>query len=112
MIKETQYIGRICDYFKEEGLPMPEFENISEGFMVTVYGDEFFNTQKTENEKTTEKILEIITINPYISQSEIAEIIGITIDGVYWNIKKLKEQGLIERIDGKKHGYWKIKTNE
>ena len=28
-------------------LPMPEFENISEGFMVTAYGNEFFN--ETEN---------------------------------------------------------------
>ena len=30
-------IGRIVGYFKEENLPLPKFENISDGFQVTVY---------------------------------------------------------------------------
>ena len=105
-------IGRVRDHFKAEGLPEPDFENISEGFQVTAYGDEFFNDVGIEEEKTTEKILELITDNPHISQSKIAEIVGITTDGVYWNIKQLKEQGLIERIDGRKQGHWKVITNK
>jgi ATP-dependent DNA helicase RecG len=30
-------IGRICDYFKRDGLPEPKFELISDGFQVTVF---------------------------------------------------------------------------
>ena len=31
-------IRRIFDYFKTENLPAPEFRNISDGFMVTIFG--------------------------------------------------------------------------
>jgi ATP-dependent DNA helicase RecG len=121
-------IGRICDYFKEGGLPMPEFENISEGFMVTAYGDEFFNETEvlqdvkpiTENigeaEKSfgdkvgdnQQKILENISKNPYIAASELASIIGISKRKIEENLSKLKAKGLIERIGSPKGGYWKI----
>jgi len=30
------------------------------------------------------------------------------VDGVFWNIKQLKEKGLIERVGADKGGYWKI----
>ena len=39
---------------------------------------------------------------------ELADVCGITEDGVYWNIKKLKEQGLIRRIGPDKGGYWEV----
>jgi ATP-dependent DNA helicase RecG len=50
--------------------------------------------------------------NPQISQEKIAEIIGITEDGVFWNIKKLRSKGLIERIGADKGGYWKVIKKE
>jgi len=31
------------------------------------------------------------------------------VKGVEWSIKKLKEKGIIKRIDYYKGGYWKIK---
>jgi predicted HTH transcriptional regulator len=46
--------------------------------------------------------------NPQISQSEIAEIIGITTAGVFWNIKQLKAKGILERIGADKGGHWKV----
>ena len=33
---------------------------------------------------------------------------GITEDGIYWNIKKLKEGGIIRRVGPDKGGYWEI----
>ena len=40
------------DHFKAEGLPEPEFENISDGFQVTAYGDESFNeTEVVQDDK-------------------------------------------------------------
>ena len=44
---------------------------------------------ESSTEKTTEKNLTtIITKNPYITQSEMAKVCGITEDGIYWKIKK------------------------
>ena len=105
-------IQRVIGYFKDENLPLPEFKNISDGFQVTVYASNMEKktrkgSEKT-TEKTTEKILRLIIDNPQISQDKIAETIGITADGVFWNIKKLKAKGLIKRIGSDKGGYWKI----
>ena len=35
-------------------------------------------------------------------------IVGITEDGVKYNLNKLKNNGIIERIGPAKGGYWKI----
>jgi len=59
--------------------------------------------------ETTQKILELISQNPKISRKEMAiNIVGITEDGVKYNLNKLKNNGIIERIGPAKGGYWKI----
>jgi len=68
-------------------------------------------TQKTtENatEKTTEKILEALRRNPDATTQMLAEQFGITADGVYWHVKKLKTQGKIRRIGGDRGGHWEV----
>jgi ATP-dependent DNA helicase RecG len=53
--------------------------------------------------------LNIIKSNPKISQKQIAEKVGITEDGVYWHIKRLKDSGIIKRKGKATYGgYWKI----
>ena len=59
-------------------------------------------------EKTTEKIVRLMKANPYITNKELAEVCGITEDGVYWNTKKLKKNNRIRRIGGDKGGYWEV----
>ncbi len=55
------------------------------------------------------KILKVLKENPEISRKEISEKIStITEDGVKWNIKKLKEKGIIERVGSDRKGYWKL----
>ena len=68
-------------------------------------------TQKT-TQKTTQKILELIQVNPEISQSELAEKCGISMDGIKWQIKQLKEKGIIHRIGADKGGHWEIIKKE
>jgi predicted HTH transcriptional regulator len=46
-------IGRIIKYFKEDNLPLPTFENISDGFQVTVFPDELLNKTKDEKDDAT-----------------------------------------------------------
>ncbi|MDR0763868.1 MAG: winged helix-turn-helix domain-containing protein, partial [Bacteroidales bacterium] len=57
---------------------------------------------------TTEKILYIIKNNPYITASKIAESIGITRDGVIWQLKTLTKKGIIKHKGPTKGGFWKI----
>jgi predicted HTH transcriptional regulator len=93
---------------REAGLKDPEFEQ-EEFFKVVLWRTDFSgnDTEKT-TEKTTEKILQVIKENPNISQKKIAEMVGITVDGVFWTIKKLKTRGILKRIGPDNGGYWEI----
>lgn len=54
------------------------------------------------------KIIEAIKSNPYITQEEFAEIVGITRKNIIANMKKLQTYGLIKRIGADKNGYWQV----
>jgi len=63
-------------------------------------------TQKvTVNQK---KILEAIKNNPYVTQDELAEIVGIARKNIIENMKKLQQNGLIKRVGADKNGYWQV----
>ena len=55
-----------------------------------------------------QKIIDAIKANPYITQEELADIIGITKKSITVNMKKLQNSGLIKRIGANKNGYWQI----
>ncbi|MDR0423086.1 MAG: Fic family protein [Rickettsiales bacterium] len=59
-------------------------------------------------QKTTQKILEVLTQNPMVTRTELAQIIGLTTDGVKWNLDKLKKENRIRRIGSDKGGHWEI----
>lgn len=67
-------------------------------------------TEKTKN--TTVKILEVIRTNPHITNRELAEMLGLTEDGIFFHTKKLRMLGRIRRVNGKKKGYWEIITTD
>ena len=54
------------------------------------------------------KIISLIKENPLITIHELADKIGLTVKGLEWNIKKLKEKGKLKRIGPAKGGYWEI----
>lgn len=66
-------------------------------------------TQETAQETTQEKILNLIKKNPSITQTQMAKVLGITRDGVSYNIKQLKDNGIIERVGATKNGMWVVK---
>jgi ATP-dependent DNA helicase RecG len=112
-------IGRIVAYFKQEGLPVPDFRNISEGFQVTVYGKEY--SEKSIDNKPVialngtpvitdreRKILELIQNDNFIKREKIAELLNISINTVKTFILGLKKKGLLERIGNNKTGHWTI----
>ena len=67
-------------------------------------------TQKITQKITVnqQKIIDSIKNNPYITQEELAEIIGIARLNIIKNMKKLQEQNIIKRIGANKNGYWQI----
>ena len=70
------------------------------------------SNQETTQETTQEKIINLIRKNPAITQVEMAKILNLTRDGISYNIKILKEKGIIERVGSTKNGSWKINVVE
>ena len=66
-------------------------------------------TGKKNGEKTTQKILEAIEADPQITRHELAKVTGISESGVKWQLKKLKDEGIIERVGSLKGGKWVVK---
>ena len=64
-------------------------------------------TEKT-TKKTTEKVLDLLKSNPYLTNREMADMLTLSEDGVFYQIKKLKAKGIIVRIGGDKGGHWEI----
>ena len=54
------------------------------------------------------KLLELIETRPSVTKEEMAKHIGISTTAIDNNIKTLKEKGILERVGGRKEGYWKI----
>lgn len=69
-------------------------------------------TQETTQKTTQEKILNLIKKNPSITQIEMSRILNLTRDGISYNIKILKNNGIIERQGSTKNGTWKILKNK
>ncbi len=66
------------------------------------------DTSQKTSQKTPQKIIELVRDNPYISTSEMADIIGIDRRNIARNIKKLQDQGIVRRVGPDKGGFWGI----
>ena len=103
-------IPRVFKEMKEAGLPEPKIVETAANVTVILYNGKAAagNSQTTENttQKTTEKIIRILKDRPYTTAGQLAEELGLTIDSVDYNIRKLKRQGRIVRIGGDKGGHW------
>lgn len=77
--------------------------------------EEIIETERKVTVKVTQKvtvnqhkILNLIKENPFITQEELSEIVGIARKSIISNMKKLQENGLIKRIGADKNGYWQV----
>ena len=98
-------IPRMADLMQEAGLPAPEYQ--TEGFFTTVlYKNK--NTVKETGKKTVkkmpERILEIIKENSQSTVSDIAEQCGLTYNGAYYHIEKMRKKGILTHKGGDKGG--------
>ena len=77
-------------------------------FMLEVILDAVKEMVKTIQETTQEKILNLIRKNNNITQTEMVKVLGITRDGISYNIRILRKKGILERVGSTKNGEWKI----
>ncbi|MDO9513487.1 MAG: ATP-binding protein [Elusimicrobiota bacterium] len=108
-------IKKIRKLMSEAGLKHPKFE-FSTFFTVTFlmpkkkYKEEE-TTPKTTLKTTPKKLREILALinkNKAIKKEDIAQELGITIDGVKYHIKKLRKEGVMKWVGSSKGGHWEI----
>ncbi len=127
-------LKRIYEECSEHGVKI-EFEILKTGFVAVFYrpekqGTDWKSQEKiksmtnhhtgTGNEetgmktstktsmKTGKRITELVYENPSMSISELARLTGLSRQGVAWNIGKLKEKGILERVGPAKGGHWQV----
>lgn len=88
---------------KEPVIEEQDVYRIEIPYISILQGSEIDTTQKT-----TQKIVEQMRSNPTISIKELAELCGLTRDGINYNIRKLKNKGIIKRIGPDKGGHWEV----
>ena len=95
----------------------PEFSSDYDAFFLVLknlnYSKVLENKAKSAaktTKKTVDKLLDIMEQNPNISVKEMAEKVGISVDGAQYHIRNLKKCGVIERVRPDKGGFWK--TNQ
>ena len=69
---------------------------------------ETLTTQETTRKTTQEIILEAIACNPSITRAELAEVVGISPDGVKYHLQKLAKSGRLKRVGSTRRGEWVI----
>ena len=55
-----------------------------------------------------QKIIAAIKEKPFVTQDELAKIVGITRRNIVENMKKLQQKGVIRRVGADKNGYWLV----
>ena len=121
-------IDRIITACKNDGFSTPEFRYDASGIWTTFKFEypERATTQYDQDttQKTIQKaiqkaiqnlseqqeaILSFLKEHPKATRKEISESLpNITEDGVKYNLSRLQELGLLERVGGRKQGYWQI----
>ena len=61
--------------------------------------------------RTAQRIIDMVISNPMITREKMADELGISLDGVKKQIKKLKDRGLLVHEGSDKAGYWRIIIN-
>ena len=119
-------IEKICTACKNADVPMPEYTVNPGDIMIKFSASEELVVRSVTSkvtdrvtDKVTEnlddkslKILKLLVEDPGFKSTHIAERLSLSRKTVYFRLKKLREQGIIERIGSDRKGYWKVKILE
>ena len=100
-IKETtEYLER---FFRN--LLMGEKNELKSRYMIIGTS---WDKGKSTQETTAERIIEEIRKHPFTTRDQLAEVIGITPDGIKKQLDKLRKSGKIRHVGATKKGHWEI----
>ena len=115
-------ILRVRQICRDYGIIEPKFEEVFDGFRVTLFKEKVssgelngeLDTEEVRKKygRNAEEILKIIVKNPESTTQIMAEQINVSISTIEKNIAKLKKAGIIERVGSTKSGYWKIVSSD
>ena len=88
---------------KEPVIEEQDVYRIEIPYIPTLRGSDADTTQKT-----TQKIINLIRENPYVTTQETADSIGIIRRTIAKHIRSLQDKGIIKRIGPDKGGYWEV----
>ena len=98
-------IKRVLEAFNKYDLPQPVFEEIQNGFKVSVFKTTQKTTQKTQ---TRDQILVLLSRNPKMTRKDLAIALEKSPNTVKGHIAKLKTDGQLKRIGSDRNGYWEV----
>ena len=121
-------IPRIISRCKEYNLQEPLFEELGDGFLVTMFRKPTNQTNQSNQTNQLDqpnpvdieqsqiinigdlenKIIELLKARPDATTKEIVEKLEITNNQVKYYIKKLKDDGIIKRVGTNRKGSWKV----
>ena len=104
-------IKRILNICKDYGIVPPVFEEVFNGFKVTLFKKRINVTKDVTKDVTKERrefILTLINDNSEVTISELAAICGVSTRSIIRDIEHLKTEKLLRRTGGRKSGYWVI----
>ena len=108
-------IQRILNICKNYGIVPPVFEEIFNGFKVTLYKEKAYvpkdvteNVTENVTEDRAEAILQMIRQAPDIKTDELAKGLKVVRRTILRDLEKLKRSEKIRRIGSDKSGFWEI----
>ena len=111
---------KILGALSANGSPLPEFETdeAHDYFVTRIFiHEDFYDDGGSDGGSTTPKqaaneiqgqIVDMIRLDSQISKKEIAEKLGMSIDGVKYHMKRMTELGMIRYIGTSRKGHWEI----
>lgn len=110
-----QRIYKACD---EAGVPRPRYEVTGNGLLsdsITVVftpAAPGTNAPKAKGQPIEERVLGLISANSRITLKELAAELGVSRNTAQRLLSKMAQEGVIERKNGKKLGYWRIASGK
>lgn len=99
-------IEKICEACKKHGVSLPEYKLHLEDIMIKFTPLMSTKVPKQQSGTLEEKILLTIKENPHATQQQIAIKIDCSERKIKRLMKTMQEDGIIERIGGRKSGQW------
>ena len=106
-------IKRVLEAFNTNELPQPIFEEIRNGFKVTVFKTTQKTTRKTTRKtaqkiQTRDQILSLLSKNPKMTRADLSRALAKSPNTIKGHIVKLKTEGKLKRIGSDRNGYWEV----